>query len=87
MGPAGSSGGDQARVGPRARLAVAVVAVVGVCAALLSGFFRSLHTLGAHDWDQMESHRHFVAKSIRLASQLNASGMRSALGHSVGQRR
>lgn len=69
MGPAGSSGGDQARVGPRARLAVAVVAVVGVCAALLSGFFRSLHTLGAHDWDQMESHRHFVAKSIRVYGQ------------------
>lgn len=44
---------------------MAWLALGGVVAALLSGFFRHLDTLGAHDWDQMESHRYFVVRSIR----------------------
>jgi len=47
----------------------ACVSVAVVAGALLSGFFRSLSTLGAHDWDQMESHRYLVAKSIRVYGQ------------------
>jgi len=43
--------------------------LAGVTAALLSGFFLSLRTLGAHDWDQMESHRYLVVKSIRDFAQ------------------
>jgi hypothetical protein len=38
--------------------------VAGVTAALLSGFFLDLDSFGAHDWDQMESHRLLVVDSL-----------------------
>lgn len=63
---------DAAPTPPRAgwgRVLAACVSVAVVAGALLSGFFRSLTTLGAHDWDQMESHRYLVAKSIRAYGQ------------------
>jgi hypothetical protein len=40
-----------------------LVALVG--GALVSSFFRHPGALGAHDWDQMESHRLFVVKALR----------------------
>ena len=55
--------GPGARAGLARALSWAVLA--GVAGALLSGFFVHLDTLGAHDWDQMESHRYFVVKSLR----------------------
>jgi hypothetical protein len=53
--------------GPSPRVASALAwAVIGlVAAALLSGFFLHPGALGAHDWDQMASHRLFVVKAIR----------------------
>ncbi len=50
----------------RARsLALAWATLAAVTATLLAGFFLHPGSLGAHDWDQMESHRLFVVKAIR----------------------
>jgi hypothetical protein len=57
-----SAGWTWAASRPSALLSWAVVA--GVTAALLSGFFLDLDSFGAHDWDQMESHRELVVDSI-----------------------
>jgi hypothetical protein len=52
-----------------AALLAASAILLGVVAALLSGFFASTTTLGAHDWDQMEGNRYFVVKSLRAFGQ------------------
>jgi hypothetical protein len=50
---------------PRLVKVLSLAIVAAVTAALLSGFFAHPGALGAHDWDQMESHRLFVVKAIR----------------------
>ena len=54
---------------PRLAWVVAWMVLASVLTALLSGFFWRLDTLGAHDWDQMESHRYFVVRAIRAFGQ------------------
>ncbi len=43
-----------------------VIATVG---AVVGPAFHDLHTMGTHDWDQMESHRYLLYKSVRAYGQ------------------
>jgi|CZKU01.1.fsa_nt_gi hypothetical protein len=43
--------------------------MVFTIAFVVAPAFRDLHSLGSHDWDQMESHRYLVFKSVREYGQ------------------
>jgi hypothetical protein len=63
-------GGHRVRLTGRSLATIAAAFVLAcVAAALLSGFFVHLSTLGAHDWDAEESYRYVAVKSIRDFAQ------------------
>jgi hypothetical protein len=55
--------------GQAAASLVAWVIILGMIVVVVAPSLRDLHTLGTHDWDQMESHRYLIYKSIRKYGQ------------------
>ncbi len=43
--------------------------ILGMIGIVVAPTLRDLHALGTHDWDQMESHRYLIYKSIRKYGQ------------------
>jgi hypothetical protein len=76
-GSAVNSGGRLPRSTPRtradwARLAGSLLAwgiVLATIAAVVGPIFHEIRSLGTHDWDQMESHRYLLYKSVRSYGQ------------------
>jgi len=43
--------------------------VIATVCVVVGPIFHDLHTLGTHDWDQMESHRYLLWKSVHMYGQ------------------
>jgi hypothetical protein len=48
---------------------VAWTIILGLIAAVCAPALKNVHSLGQHDWDQMEAHRYLVTKTIRVFHQ------------------